>query len=99
MTDQPYTPEAPALPTREEVAPRPAVEAGVVEAKPGLVEQYDDGSSVVLESYSGGAHPKGAWSELSLCFIAIDGTETVRRYVALDALLKAVATETKEEAQ
>lgn len=45
-----------------------------------LLAKYDDGSRVELGSYSGGAHPKGAWSEISLVFVSPDGNEIPRRY-------------------
>lgn len=41
---------------------------------------YDDGSTIDLDSYAGGAAPNGAWSELSLLFTDTDGVITRRYY-------------------
>jgi len=45
-----------------------------------LLEEYDDGSTVHLASYSGGADPGGAWSRVWLRFTDKDGSETRREY-------------------
>jgi hypothetical protein len=45
------------------------------------VATYDDGSSVQLDDWTGGAHPAGAWGELTLRFIDSDGSFKVRHYV------------------
>jgi hypothetical protein len=49
---------------------------------PSVLATMDDGSSVLLDSYAGGAHPAGTWGRLWLRFRAADGTETVREYVS-----------------
>lgn len=48
-----------------------------------LIEEYDDGSSVHLDGYSGGADVTGVWGRLWLRFFAADGSETRREYRAL----------------
>jgi hypothetical protein len=55
---------------------------GFLEDAPPVLADMDDGSSVLLDSYAGGAHPAGTWSRLRLRFRAADGTETVREYVS-----------------
>lgn len=52
------------------------------EAGERTLARYDDGSSVALDAYAGGAAPGGAWSFLTLRFRAADGTERVRHYEA-----------------
>lgn len=45
-----------------------------------LLEEYDDGSSVYLAGYSGGADVTEVWGRLWLRFFAADGSETRREY-------------------
>jgi hypothetical protein len=45
-----------------------------------LLEHYDDGSTVHLAAYSGGADATGAWGRLWLRFVAADGSETRCEY-------------------
>jgi hypothetical protein len=53
---------------------------------PETIVHYDDNSKVLLDAHNGGAHPLGAWSELTLRFVSQDGVETTRRYVATAAI-------------
>lgn len=45
------------------------------------LETRDDGSTVDLESVTGGAASEGAWGKLTLRFTDPDGRETLRTYV------------------
>ena len=47
------------------------------------VVRFDDDSRVELGSFTGGAHPKGAWAELELIFFDPEGNETHQRYQKL----------------
>lgn len=49
------------------------------------IVDYDDGSFVTLESYSGGAASEGAWGKLSLRFYSPDGSSVVRNYTEVQA--------------
>lgn len=44
------------------------------------IVEYDDGSAVYLDSYSGGAHAAGAWSEVTLRMVDAAGVETRKYY-------------------
>lgn len=44
------------------------------------IVMYDDGSTIDLDSYAGGAARNGAWSDLSLLFTDKDGVITRRYY-------------------
>lgn len=46
--------------------------------------EYEDGSSVHWFGCTGGAHPLGEWGELTLEFVAADGSHRRREYRALD---------------
>ena len=48
----------------------------------GVIAGYDDGSTVFLSGYAGGAAIGGAWSTLTLMEKASDGTLRVREYKA-----------------
>lgn len=52
-------------------------------AKSEKLAQYDDGSYVTLDSYSGGASMHGAWGEVTLRFHSPTGSSSVRVYRAL----------------
>lgn len=41
---------------------------------------YEDGSTVELSSWAGGAAPGGEWSTLALLFIDANGVATIRKY-------------------
>ena len=46
----------------------------------GVIQVYDDDSTVALDSYAGGNDPAGAWSSLRLRFRDAQGRERVRFY-------------------
>jgi hypothetical protein len=48
----------------------------------GVIAEYDDGSTVFLSGYAGGAADGGAWSTLTLMERAPDGTLRERKYKA-----------------
>ena len=48
----------------------------------GVLAEYDDGSTVFLSGYAGGAAIGGAWSTLTLMEKAPDGTLREREYKA-----------------
>lgn len=48
------------------------------------IEAYTSGEAVYLDSYAGGAWGSGAWSQLSLRFVAPGGNERRRSYTADD---------------
>jgi len=47
----------------------------------GLIAEYDDGSAILHSSSTGGAHPAGAWGEVTLMEIKADGTVTFWDYL------------------
>ena len=49
------------------------------------IVDYDDGSFVTLDSYSGGAAKEGAWGSLSVRFHYPDGSSSVRSYAEIPA--------------
>jgi hypothetical protein len=62
-------------------AARAALSSPPCQIEDRAIERCDDGSSVHLASYTGGAHPAGLWGELELAFESSDGQSTLRRYV------------------
>lgn len=48
----------------------------------GVIAEYDDGSTIFLSGYAGGAADGGAWSTLTLMEKAPDGTLREREYKA-----------------
>ena len=58
------------------------IEALTAELAGGVLAEYDDGSTVFLSGYAGGAAIGGAWSTLTLMEKAPDGTLREREYKA-----------------
>jgi hypothetical protein len=47
-----------------------------------LLDEYDDGSAVLLASYSGGGSKEGAWGALSLMSVDSNGRTKFKRFEA-----------------
>lgn len=58
------------------------IEALTAKLAGGVIAEYDDGSTIFLSGYAGGAADGGAWSTLTLMEKAPDGTLREREYKA-----------------
>jgi len=71
----------------KDVARRWADEQHVEQQTPFVT--FDDGSKVLIDSWTGAAHETGWFGGITLRFVAADGVQTVRGYQALDTLATA----------
>lgn len=75
-------PEGVSLTVSDLTALLDALEAAEAKLAGGVIAEYDDGSTVFLSGYAGGAAIGGAWSTLALMEKASDGRLRVREYKA-----------------